>query len=91
MKDFINDKLKTRREVYLKDSNIILEDYRKEREKIEEYDGRQLFEMLQNADDEAITEKGKTCFIKWKNRSYRPPFTVFVRPCFTGCKRPPLS
>jgi hypothetical protein len=64
MKDYILDKLKTRREVYLKDSNIILEDYRKEREKIEEYDGRQLLEMLQNADDEAITEKEKTCFIK---------------------------
>jgi DNA helicase HerA-like ATPase len=28
---------------------------------------------------------------QWKNRSYRPPFTVFERPCFTGCKRPPLS
>ena len=27
----------------------------------------------------------------WKNRTYRPPFTVFVRPCFTGCERPPLS
>jgi type I restriction enzyme R subunit len=21
----------------------------------------------------------------WKNRSYRPPFTVFVRPCLSGC------
>jgi DNA sulfur modification protein DndE len=27
----------------------------------------------------------------WKNRSYRPPFTVFERPCFTGWERPPLS
>jgi hypothetical protein len=29
--------------------------------------------------------------IDWKNRTYRPPFTVFVRPCLTGSKRPPLS
>ncbi len=64
MIDFIKEKLKTRRKVYLTDSNIILEDYLKEKEKIEEYNGRQLLEMLQNADDEAITEKEKTCFIK---------------------------
>ena len=64
MIEFIKDKLKTRRKVYLTDSNIILEDYLKEKEKIEEYNGRQLLEMLQNADDEAITENEKTCFIK---------------------------
>ena len=27
----------------------------------------------------------------WKKRTYRPPFTVFVRPCLTGSERPPLS
>jgi len=64
MIDFIKSKLETRQKVYLTDSNIILEDYRKEKEKIEEYNGRQLLEMLQNADDEAITDKEKTCFIK---------------------------
>lgn len=64
MIDFIKDKLEIRRKVYLTDSNIILEDYLKEKEKIEEYNGRQLLEMLQNADDEVITEKEKTCFIK---------------------------
>jgi len=64
MIDFIKSKLETRKKVYLTDSNIILEDYRKEKEKIEEYNGRQLLEMLQNADDEAITDKEKTCFIK---------------------------
>ena len=64
MIDFIKKKLETRKRVYLTDSNIILEDYLKEKEKIEEYNGRQLLEMLQNADDEAITEKEKTCFIK---------------------------
>lgn len=64
MIDFIKNKLEIRKKVYLTDSNIILEDYRKEKEKIEEYNGRQLLEMLQNADDEAITEKEKTCFIK---------------------------
>ena len=64
MIDFIKKKLETRKRVYLTDSNIIREDYLKEKEKIEEYNGRQLLEMLQNADDEAITEKEKTCFIK---------------------------
>jgi len=64
MIDFIKKKLETREKVYLTDSNIILEDYLKEKEKIEEYNGRQLLEMLQNADDEAITDKEKTCFIK---------------------------
>jgi hypothetical protein len=64
MIDYIKTKLETRKEVYQTDSNIILEDYRKEKEKIEEYNGRQLLEMLQNADDEAITDKEKTCFIK---------------------------
>jgi hypothetical protein len=49
MIEFIKDKLKTRKKVYLTDSNIILEDYLKEKEKIEEYNGRQLLEMLQNA------------------------------------------
>jgi len=64
MIDFIKSKLEKRKKVYLTDSNLILEDYRKEKEKIEEYNGRQLLEMLQNADDEAITDKEKTCFIK---------------------------
>lgn len=64
MIDFINSKLAQRRDVYLRDSNIILEDFRREREKIEEYNGRQLLEMLQNADDESITKKEKVCFIK---------------------------
>ena len=64
MINFVKEKLKTRKKVYLTDSNIILEDYLKEKEKIEEYNGRQLLEMLQNADDEVITEKEKTCFIK---------------------------
>lgn len=64
MIDFIKSKLEKREKVYLTDSNIILEDFRKEKEKIEEYNGRQLLEMLQNADDEAITEKDKICYIK---------------------------
>lgn len=64
MIEFIKDKLETRKKVYLTDPNIILEDYRKEIEKIEEYNGRQLLEMLQNADDEATTDFEKICYIK---------------------------
>jgi len=64
MIDFIESILEKRRKTYLDDSNIIIENYRNEIEKIEEYNGRQLLEMLQNADDEAVTEKEKTCYIK---------------------------
>lgn len=63
MKEFIEGLLKTRKDVYLRDPLLILEDYRKEREKIEEYEGRQLLELLQNADDEAVTDSEKICFI----------------------------
>jgi hypothetical protein len=64
MKEFIKNRLEIRRTVYLSDSNLILEDFRKEREKIDEYNGRQLLEMLQNADDEAITNKKRVCYIE---------------------------
>ena len=64
MIEFIKDRLEKRKNVYRIDPNIIIEDYRREVEKIEEYNGRQLLEMLQNADDEAVTKKNKTCYIK---------------------------
>ncbi|MFO7791176.1 MAG: hypothetical protein R6V32_11465 [Bacteroidales bacterium] len=60
----MKNKLETRKIDYLNDPLRIIEDYFKEKEKIEEYNGIQLLEMFQNADDEAITDKEKTCFIK---------------------------
>ena len=64
MIDFINNIITTRKKTYLGDPNLIIQDYRQEIEKIEEYNGRQLLEMLQNADDESETDKEKTCYIK---------------------------
>lgn len=64
MINFMKNKLETRKIDYLNDPLRIIEDYFKEKEKIEEYNGIQLLEMFQNADDEAITDKEKTCFIK---------------------------
>ncbi len=64
MIEFIKAELEKRKKVYLDNPNIILEDYRKELEKIEDYNGRQIFEMLQNANDETITEKEKSCYIR---------------------------
>lgn len=55
--------LETRKKTYSDDSFYIIEDYRKEQEKIDEYNGRQLLELLQNADDAAISAKKKCCFI----------------------------
>ena len=64
MIEFIENILKIRRENYCNEPMRIFEDYKNEVEKIEEYNGRQLLEMLQNANDEAITSKKKVCLIK---------------------------
>lgn len=66
------------------------------------HDGQMLFDSTTTWNkqewhvDEVITKmnsenKIKDCIVVWKNRTYRPPFTVFVRPCLTGSERPPLS
>jgi len=65
--DYSDNILDEDRNGYLNDPVRILEDFNKEKEKIEEYDGRQLLEMLQNADDEAVTDKKKICFIQLTN------------------------
>ena len=67
MIDFIKKELEIIEAEYLNNPKRIYTDYRQEVEKVDEYNGRQLLEMLQNADDEAVTEKGKTCFIKLFN------------------------
>ena len=45
--------IELRKKHYLLDPNRIVEDYAKEDKVLESYDGRQLFEILQNADDAA--------------------------------------
>lgn len=59
IKEFIEEEIKKRRQDYLSSPAYILEHYNLERQNIEAYNGRQLLEMLQNADDasEMATEK----------------------------------
>ena len=64
VKEHIQELLATRHRIYTEDPRIIIEDYRKEQEKIDEYNGRQLLELLQNADDAADSStKEKCCYI----------------------------
>ena len=65
VKEHIKELLAIRRGIYSADPRIIIEDYRKEQEKIDEYNGRQLLELLQNADDaaESSTFNNKCCYI----------------------------
>lgn len=63
VKKHIVELLNTRKDIYKKDPRIIIEDYRREQEKIDEYNGRQLLELLQNADDAAFSAENKCCFI----------------------------
>lgn len=67
VKKYVIKLMETRREAYLTEPIRILEDYRKEKEKIDEYNGRQLLELLQNADDAAESASEKKCFICLKD------------------------
>ncbi|SIQ92882.1 DUF3883 domain-containing protein [Maribacter ulvicola] len=60
----IKDLIKLRRKEYLQAPLRIVEDYNNENKNIEEYNGRQLLEMIQNANDESDTRKAKKVFIK---------------------------
>ncbi len=51
LNDFIKNELKNRLTDYTNSPNYILEHFGAERQNIEAYNGRQLLEMLQNADD----------------------------------------
>ena len=68
VKQYVINLMKTRRKTYLEEPIRILEDYRKEKEKIDEYNGRQLLELLQNADDAAGTATKKECYICLKGK-----------------------
>lgn len=67
MKDFIEEKLALLKRNYLDEPENISRDFNIENKEIEGYNGRQLLEMLQNADDEANTEKDKVCLIELTN------------------------
>lgn len=61
---FIKDELKKRKADYLSSPIYLLEHYNNEKGNVEAYNGRQLLEMLQNADDAAETAKDKKVSIK---------------------------
>lgn len=65
----IEDLIKVRREEYLRSPLRIVEDYNNENKNIDEYNGRQLLEMIQNANDESDTLKAKKVFIKLDENS----------------------
>ncbi|WP_131537572.1 DUF3883 domain-containing protein [Pedobacter nototheniae] len=64
IRSFINNELKARFELYKTSPDYILEHYEAEQQNIASYNGRQLLEMLQNADDAAKNAKNKKAFIE---------------------------
>lgn len=59
--------LEKRRKIYLTDPLLIVQDYNGEQKMVSEYDGRQLLEMLQNANDACITKSKQECYIELTN------------------------
>lgn len=64
MQSFIENALATVRHTYVSAPVRIIADYNKERDTISDYNGRQLLEMLQNADDESNTAQNKIAYIE---------------------------
>ena len=64
LNQFIEEELLKRKADYLSSPIYLLEHYHNEKENIEAYNGRQLLEMLQNADDASETAKEKKVLIK---------------------------
>ncbi len=65
--EIIKDELSTRKRHYIESPYSIIEHYNSEQKNIEAYNGRQLLEMIQNADDASITDKEKIAFIHLKD------------------------
>ena len=63
-KEYINDKKEQQINVYRADNNRIRADYNREQKYMVGYHGRELLEMIQNADDELIDELSKEILIK---------------------------
>ena len=53
------EQINTTKDVYLRDPNRMFSEYNGEKENVKNYNGRQLLEMLQNAEDAASKAKGK--------------------------------
>ncbi len=59
LKDFIQEELNKRKRDYQESPAYILEHFNIEQQNIQAYNGRQLLEMLQNADDAAKQNRAK--------------------------------
>ncbi|MEM5603433.1 hypothetical protein AAHB61_29990 [Bacillus cereus] len=64
MKDFIESELRKLKQNYQNLPLTIISDYKNEQEKMKDYNGRQLLEMLQNADDESESAVEKIAYIE---------------------------
>ncbi|OPY71255.1 MAG: hypothetical protein A4E63_01603 [Syntrophorhabdus sp. PtaU1.Bin050] len=67
MRAFVEQELSKVRDVYSMAPERIISDYNHEKEKISEYKGRELLEMLQNADDESDSAQEKIALIKLRD------------------------
>lgn len=63
-KKWLNEQREKVREEYLKTPERLIQDYRQEIELNKQYNGRQLLELLQNADDESLNIKKPSVLIK---------------------------
>ncbi|KXA94153.1 hypothetical protein AKJ65_05235 [candidate division MSBL1 archaeon SCGC-AAA259E19] len=50
-KDWLEERLEQRRDVYLRDSDVLISDFNREIDRSKGYSGRGLLELIQNADD----------------------------------------
>ena len=67
MKNYIEQCLCVMKEGYRNDPNRINSDYNKETESIQSYHGRELLELLQNADDELRDDMPREVYISFKD------------------------
>jgi hypothetical protein len=59
IQDVVRKQIETTKYVYLKSPERMFSEYKGEKENVKNYNGRQLLEMLQNADDAASEAKGE--------------------------------
>ncbi|MBS1629386.1 MAG: DUF3883 domain-containing protein [Bacteroidetes bacterium] len=67
LNNFIEQELAMRRRHYEEDPAAMIEHYNIEQQNIQAYNGRQLLEMLQNADDACETAKAKKVLVSFKD------------------------
>jgi hypothetical protein len=70
MKPFITYEVDRMRQVYSITPERIISDYRREKREMDGYKGRQILELLQNADDASENAKDKHVYIELSNQSF---------------------